>query len=63
MNPTERRARAQQIADELNADLLLVDDVKFLITNLTVRRMGQQYDCKNSCDHEIRTQFDYPPRR
>ena len=40
MNPEQRRLRAAAIADELNKCHLLQDDVKHLLTDLTMSRMS-----------------------
>ena len=49
MNPEQRRQRASQIADELNSCHLLQDDVKHLLTDLTMSRMSAIHS------HQIRT--------
>ena len=49
MDPSDRRKRAAQIADELNSCHLLQDDVKHLLTDLTMARMSAIHS------HQIRT--------
>ena len=40
MNPEQRRKRAAELADEINSSHLLQDDLRFLLTDLTMARMS-----------------------
>ncbi len=42
MDPSDRRKRAAQLAEEINTDPLLQDDLKFLLTDHTMTRMSTQ---------------------
>ena len=49
MDPSDRRKRAAQLAEEINACPLLQDDLKHLLTDLTMSRMSAIHS------HQIRT--------
>ena len=40
MDPSDRRKRAAELAEEINADPLLQDDLKFLLTDHTITRLN-----------------------
>jgi len=66
MNPEQRRQRAAEIAAELNADEhgMLLDDLKFLLTDRTATRLFNEPATRKhtgSGNPAIRTQFDRQP--
>ncbi len=67
MNPEQRRKRAAELADEINSNHLLQDDLRFLLTDLTMARMStvdNERERTMRRSHEInptipRPQFSY----
>lgn len=51
MNPEQRRKRAAELADEINSNHLLQDDLRFLLTDLTMARMST---VDNEREHTVR---------
>lgn len=63
LNPQERRALASEIADTLNRDDLLADEVKHMLNDNTIWRMQTTATRSfGSNNHIPRPQFDLRPQ-
>lgn len=58
MNPEQRRKRAAELADEINSNHLLQDDLRFLLTDLTMARMSM---VDNERERTMRRSHDINP--
>jgi hypothetical protein len=58
MNPEQRRKRAAELADEINSNHLLQDDLRFLLTDLTMARMST---ADNERERTMRRSHDINP--